>query len=665
MKRCWIFLCLLAAGCGSQKTAIPPRTYHPDIKLLANLPHAAFAPLPLGCIQPAGWLKAQLRVQADGLGGHIEDIWPDLGLSNAWRGGNGEAWERGPYYLDGLVPLAFELQDEALLSKMQVWMDWNLDHQRPDGSIGPDRPRDWWPDMVFLKALAQYGEASGDPRVQPAIQRYCSYLKSRLSQSRLDAWKATRPYDEVARGKEDLVGNSDRWQYYRWTEMVLDLLWLYQRSGDPGLLTLAREIKAQGYDWEDHFKHFRFKGKTAYQDRFLASHGVNNAMGIKAGGLGWVLEGKKGALEGFDVLNRWHGQANGAFAADEQLAGASPSQGTELCSVVEEMYSLETLQWSSGEARIGDALERLAYNALPAAFDESMWTHQYDQQVNQILVNVAPRAWTNNQDHANIFGLEPEWGCCTANFHQGWPKFTSHLWMSTADGGLAAISYAPCSLNVRLPSGVDLGMEVLGDYPFDGEVTLRFHSQVPIEMPILLRIPAWANFSSAVVAGKSYQGQAGSFLRIKRTWRDGDILKLNLPMRPRAEAWRGAMVVNRGPLLMSLDLPYETRSLGTQLWSDKELTTKGDWNLALALKLGEEIPASALESRPASGNVYDRLSVPLALTVKGRKVMNWEMTANSAGDPPEKAQAEGPYIQARLIPYGAAKLRISVFPLLP
>ena len=76
----------------------------------------AYIKLPLGSIKPDGWLKAQLEAQAAGLTGNIDDFWPDL-VNSSWRGGNGEAWERGPYFLDGLVPLAYLLDDDSLKKK--------------------------------------------------------------------------------------------------------------------------------------------------------------------------------------------------------------------------------------------------------------------------------------------------------------------------------------------------------------------------------------------------------------------------------------------------------------------------------------------------------------------------------------------------------------------
>src|ERR1051325_10759965 len=73
----------------------------------APLQPGAFQPLPLTSVMPKGWLLDQLRLQAQGLSGHLDEFWPDLGPNSAWLGGSGEGWERGPYFLDGLVPLAY------------------------------------------------------------------------------------------------------------------------------------------------------------------------------------------------------------------------------------------------------------------------------------------------------------------------------------------------------------------------------------------------------------------------------------------------------------------------------------------------------------------------------------------------------------------------------
>ena len=177
-------------------------------------------------------------------------------------------------------------------------------------------------------------------------------------------------------------------------------------------------------------------------------HVVNTAMATKAAALSWRLDQRPAdrafATRMLEILDRHHGQVTGVFSGDECLAGRSPLQGTELCAVVELMYSLEHLFSVFGDASFGDRLERVAFNALPATFAPDMWSHQYDQQVNQVQCTVNPEhLFTTNGPESNLYGLEPNFGCCTANMHQGWPKLVAHLWMKTRDEGLVAAAWAP------------------------------------------------------------------------------------------------------------------------------------------------------------------------------------------------------------------------------
>src|SRR4051812_12381124 len=103
-----------------------------------------FTTLPLGAILPSGWLQDQLSIQADGFTGKLPKHWDYLGPDSGWLGGNGESWERGPYYLDGLLPLAYLLQDETLIDKTKPWIEWTLSSQRADGQFGPPDNDDWW-----------------------------------------------------------------------------------------------------------------------------------------------------------------------------------------------------------------------------------------------------------------------------------------------------------------------------------------------------------------------------------------------------------------------------------------------------------------------------------------------------------------------------------------
>jgi hypothetical protein len=158
------------------------------------------------------------------------------------------------------------------------------------------------------------------------------------------------------------------------------------------------------------------------------------------------------------------------FSGDEWLAGLEPQHGVELCAVVEFMFSLRQLVRVFGEGAFGDRLELVAYNALAAHCRSDMRTHQYHQQVNQVLCSIAHRNWTMSSDDANTFGLEPHFGCCTANLHQGWPKFVGSLWMRSPNG-LAVIAYGPNELRTAV-EGTTLTVQTLTDYPFNDRVEL-------------------------------------------------------------------------------------------------------------------------------------------------------------------------------------------------
>src|SRR5262245_10098911 len=489
------------------------------VKNRAPLGAKAFYPLPLTSIKPKGWLRQQLQIQADGLTGHLDEFWPDVGPKSAWLGGDGEGWERGPYFLDGLLPLAYLLDDPRLIAKTKPWIEWTLTHQRADGAIGPPKNTDWWPNMIMLKVLTQYHEATADPRVIPFMTRYFAHHAAELD---------ARPLKE--------------WAIYRWHDELVSVLWLYNRTGDAKLLDFARRLQKQGFDWRQQFADFKYTGKVTKADAKLNTHVVNNAMALKHSGVWWLVTGaekdKDAVARQFEVMDQYHLLPSGVHSGDEHYAGRNPSQGTELCAVVEGMFSIEQLIAIFGVPALGDRLEKIAFNALPAAFNETMWAHQYDQQPNQVLCSLRPRQWSSNGPESNLFGLEPHFGCCTANFHQGWPKLVASLWMATPDGGLAATAYAPNEVNTTVrgtggSGGVPVKIVESTGYPFKEEITFTVTPAKEVAFPLLLRIPAWVTSDVAITINgvkQTWQGDArpkpNTFHRIERTWKPGDIVRV-------------------------------------------------------------------------------------------------------------------------------------------
>jgi DUF1680 family protein len=629
----------------------------------APLAPGAFSLLPLGSIRPEGWLRRQLEVQARGLTGRLDEFWPDVGPTSGWLGGKGESWERGPYYLDGLLPLAYLLENQALIAKAKKYVDWTLDNQDDSGWLGPASNTDWWPNMVMLKVLTQYQEATGDPRVVPALTRYFAH---HLEQAK------TRPlYD---------------WASYRWADELATIVWLFNRTADPRLLELATLLNAQGADWRAHFEAFPFADKTSNKllgfggsvklpATGMHAHGVNVAMALKTGAL-WSLvsgdaEDRDAATRALKTLDEHHGQPNGMFSADEHHAGRAPTQGTELCAVVEALYSLQHVAAVAGDVGIADRIERIAYNAMPATMAADMWSHQYDQQANQVMCSLNRRRWVSNGPEANLFALEPNFGCCTANMHQGWPKLVASLWMATPDNGVAAVVYAPSTVRARVGAAGSVSISQATDYPFKGAATLTVTPSVNrLRFPLMLRVPSWAEGATVTVAGTPVEGvEPGRFVRIERLWSRGDVVRLTFPMRTRVSAgYRGSVSIERGPLVFSLPVGEDWRRITSGMKkpapapaADWEVLPTTAWNYALRLAPGE---ATLKVVERAVGPVpFARENPPIELEVVGRRLPEWQLEDGSAGTLPQSPVISKERDETlRLIPYGMARLRITAFP---
>jgi len=602
-------------------------------------------------------LRTQLKIQANGLGGHLDETWADVGPNSGWLGGTGESWERGPYFLDGLTPLAYLLDDARLKAKAQKYIDWTLNNQAADGMLGPSANDDWWPRIVMLKVLTQYHEATGDPRVIPAMQRYFDHQLTELPK----------------RGLRD-------WGKFRWQDEALSVIWLYNRTGNEKLLDLMQLLHAQGHDWMGQYTNFQYKERITKEflkvgdgnnlkDLSLATHGVNNGQAIKTGPV-WSLvsrseDDRKAVRRMIAELDKYHGLPNGMFSCDEHLAGPDPSQGSELCTVVEYMFSLEHALAILGDPVLGDRLERLAFNALPGTMTDDMWAHQYNQEPNQVECSLHQKPWTTDGPESNLYGLEPNFGCCTANFHQGWPKFAASLFMLSQDDGLVAAAYAPCEVRTTVrDTPVQVAEET--DYPFRGRIRMIVNPASPLAFPLLLRVPAWAAGTSVKVNGEGQPAPApGSFARIERKWKAGDSVDVDFPLAPRVSQWfHDSVAVERGALVFSYGIGENWLKLRDRgMTADWQVYPTTQWNYALALDAASpshDITATEAKvgDRPFSAN-----GAPVKLHVKARKLPAWVAEDGVANPVPQSPLAsDQPEETITLIPYAAAKLRITAFP---
>jgi hypothetical protein len=465
------------------------------------------------------------------------------------------------------------------------------------------------------------------------------------------------------------------WGQFRWFEFLIAVWWHYERTRESWLLGLAVKLQAQGFHWREFFRRWPLTEPTERGRWNYAGHVVNNAMALKEGALWWRLTGensdRNAVYEMLSALERHHGMPTGVFSGDECLAGTGAMQGTELCAVVEVLYSLECLVSLLGDPMLADRLEVIAFNALPATFSPDMWAHQYVQQVNQIECSVRDnRPWNTNGPDANIFGLEPNYGCCTANLSQGWPKFVAHLWMRTQNGGIAAVAYAPSSLQTEV-EGTPVSIELRTEYPFRQDLAFTVRVAQPVRFPLLLRIPAWAEGATVEVDGKSDPLREGvGFHTIERSWHGSTKVVLTLPMAPRMLSRpNNAVSICRGPLLYALQIGEAWRRINRSEplrelpHADWEVYPTTPWNYALEVSEGTIAEDILFRESPIRSPVFSPDTPPVTAAVRGRRVPAWLGLNGSAGPTPAcPVQTEKEPENLRLIPYGCTNLRIAEFP---
>lgn len=612
----------------------------------APLQKTPFSALPLGSVKAKGWLQVQLELQRDGLTGHAEEAIPDLDSTSGWLGGDGENWERGPYYAKGLVPLAYTLDDETLQKRASKWIEWSLNSQRPDGFYGPRKNDDWWPRMVMNYVLRDYAEATGDARVQPFLTRYYQHMLSELPRRPLRDWGKARAGDEM-----DTIA------------------WLYRRTGDAFLLDLVELLRTQAYDWlsihtENRWQHFG----TDFHPR----HGVNVPQSLKFGPVYWQFSGKKEYLGAYEAawkhLSRDHGLSFGMHSSTEFLGGNSSGQGTEFCSIVEKMLSDETVMRLTGSPELGDRLEQLAFNALPAAWTKDLRAFQYYTLPNQVIAKRGGNGFFLDYDDGLLPGPHSGCHCCCYNVHMGWPKFVQNSWAATSDNGLAVLAYAPTEVTATVGDGKRVTITQATAYPFEEQVRFTIHTQgQESAFPLKLRIPAWCGKPAVAVNGRPVRGvQPGKFVSLNRSWKDGDVVTVELPMQLRVvPGVHNSRHVEYGPLLFSLDIQakWTVSTREKSGFHEYEVSAGSPWNYALLMD--ERSPTKSFRVVRAALDGSPFAKPPIQLKVRAQRLPEWTLAwhGRMAFDPPHSpVTSDNAIEEVTLKPFGSLTLRITDFP---
>ena len=624
--------------------------------------------LPVGKVQPKGWLRKYLELQKEGLNGKLGTIsaWLDKN-NNQWLSDSGDhGWEEVPYWLRGYCSLAYILDDQEMKDEAQVWFDAVLKNLKEDGFLGPrnyegENP-ELWAQMIMLWALQTYYEYSGDERVIPAIS---DYLK----------WELTVDDSKFLKGL---------WQEKRGGDNLWSAMWLYNRTGDSEILPLMDKLHRNTSDWT--------------QSGTLPNwHGVNVAQGFREPATYYLYSGDPNMLAAtyndFNIMRERYGQVpGGMYGADENARQGyfDPRQGAETCAIVEQMASDEILMGITGDPFWADHCEDVALNTYTAALMPDMKSLRYITSPNMAISDEKLHGPSIDNNLRGMLSMSPfSSRCCQHNHGMGWPYYAEHLVMATTDNGLAAMLYAASETTAKVADGIEVMLEETTEYPFEDKVTFTLHTQQQVAFPLYLRIPAWAKGASVIINGAENKASAaeGKYIRIDRTWSDGDKVVLNLPMEFSTRVWqqnKASVSVNYGPLTLSLKIDenieqHDSRDkdfvqddshwqdgVDASLWPCYVLKPGSEWNYALKVDknfMPVDIKVTK-KAYPADDMPFTAESVPFEFSAYGVQIPSWGYDATGMTDqlPTKFVAKSATETPLKLIPMGAARLRIASFP---
>ena len=684
-------------GSESYLGAITPCTLNPcvasgpverdPIPLLQPL---VFVPAPLSDVTPGGWLAEELLTQATtGQSGQLALFWGPV-YNSVWRGGahseDGYLHEDLPYFLNGVVPLTLLLQNMGLpdvhniSGQVSSLIGEVVAGQSASGWLGPDDTRsgdEFWARYNVLSSFVQYAEGYPQlaPTLIPAAFRYIREAMRRCLATpgyQINDWSAARAHDYLLT-LHYLLDHFNQLEAKGLVPDGVSQATLYNAGA-----TAHAQALGNGARWEDYFSSPTFPNSTVTSNFGMLTHGVNVAQAIKTGGV-WYRQQPNASLyastlQRIAVLDLYHGSPSGVVQADEHLAGKEPQHGTEMCGIVEAMYSYETLGDIHGDVPFFDRVEWIAYNALPASATKNYSSHNYLSQANEIMSQVvSTKVWLTDGGEATVYGLAPNFICCSANHHQGWPKLAARLHkVHPASGGVAVTIWGPCSTTLNLPgSGARVTLEVTTSYPFGDSATVSVTA--PPSTPILLRIPGWATNASVCVesggGGCTHPSNGTFYSTFTSSQSNTTVFTVDFAPQVRVDTtYSGqAGAVFRGALLYALQLKEDVVLTASQPqgFNSYNITTSTPWNVALSLK---SLTFSRLSDIPPSPNPFSPSPPTLEITGLGYTLGAWGAVNNSATVPPHSpidcsvAGVCGGQVQVTLVPYGTTLLRMAVLP---
>ena len=337
---------------------------------------------------------------------------------------------------------------------------------------------------------------------------------------------------------------------YTWDETYTlpeNLFLAYQRSGKPFYRNMAKQ-----YLEDDTYFNPLAQGNNVLPFEHAYSHVNAFSSAMQA----YITLGSekhlRAATNGFDMLVKTQSFATGGWGPDE--AFGEPGRGQLGDSLTSTHASFETPCGAYGHFKItryllrvtkdpkyGDSMERVLYNTILGAWPiEADGTSFYYSD----YATTGKKVWYGQK-----------WPCCSGTFPQLAADYHISTYLRSSDGVYVNL-FVPSKLRWT-DDGGRYGLTQQTAYPFDNKIQLQVSGSGSKEYTLYIRIPSWAGPDPVLsVNGNRLSNpvRPGTFASVRRTWKDGDRVELELPMPLRLEAvdanHPNLVALLRGPLVL-------------------------------------------------------------------------------------------------------------------
>lgn len=601
-------------------------------------------------IKAEGWMKEVLTTQRNGLTGHIQvagapfdkEGWGDAAQKKMDRW---EDFEQTGYWADGALRCGYFINDQELVRRVKEWVDFQIDHPKEDGFIGPDL-HNLWPHVVFFRVIMAEYSRNPSPRIVKALSNH---------------------YKNAARSQTLIKTGGPEWDFNERTMLHIEMLcWLYQQTNDSFFIDKA----------EDTYKIFCSRKSPFTMQAFLSDevpvvHSVSSFETLKIPVILYISTGKKeyldAAIHGIQKVYKYHGLADGIPSGNEAHDGNMPNEVHETCCVSDAQWALGYFLQATGDVQWADLMEKICFNAAFSVVWKDFKSLQYYSSPNQVIArnNSSSCMYVGGQDRM-AYKVAHGPACCNGNMNRMIPLFCSRQWMKKGDNGIVAALYAPSSYTTRLKgSKNEITIQEETNYPFEETIRFKMQMKRSTAFSFWLRIPQWCKEASITINGQATQivCHAGTFAEVQRKFSNGDIIELKLPMRAKSVSMPYAGVAfERGPLVFSLNVKAkeeitETREHEGIKFQSRILTPLSEWNYA---------PVDTETIEVVNSNDYNDLwnpeTTPVRLKVKAVTVRNWQLYRDNFTPYMPSVILKGEEKVLELVPVGTTVLRMTVFP---